>query len=176
MFSRETRTQQRLRHGQSPIVRILVEAGDGVELSSSAGLTPLHWTCCLIDVDSVETLLSNGEDPSTVDRAIADAVAPSPPRSGTRTPMPIAVDTIGVGDPPNPLGYSRRPITDGSVALASRRLETVVVRRSALALRSEKQARSWRRRGWLVVVANRRAEVEGRARASGDRCRLPGWL
>lgn len=61
-------------HGQTPlswafrgclalIVRVLVEAGAGVESRSSAELTPLRWACRFIDAGNFDVLLNAGADP-----------------------------------------------------------------------------------------------------------------
>ncbi|CAM9603471.1 unnamed protein product [Laminaria digitata] len=141
----------------APIVRVLVEVGADVESRSSAGMTPLHWACRLNDAESVDVLLNAGADPGAVDQAAAkDAVPKSSSRSGTRVSMPVAIDVIGLGYPLDRMEESRQP----SMASVGRRLHLVSVRRIESALRGAQQERSWRRRGWLVILANRRAPVE----------------
>ena len=150
----------------APIVRVLVEAGANVEARSLAGLTPLHWACRFNDAESVEVLLSAGADPSAVDQVAADAVASSSPGSGTMVSMPVAIDVIGLGYPFDCTDDSRRT----SVTLAARRLDVVSVRRIETALKGAKQERSWRRRGWLIILSDRRASLE-KLEARGE-----GWV
>ena len=141
----------------SPIIRALVEAGADVESRSSAGLTPLHWACRFNEAESVELLLNFGADPRAVDRAAAnDAVTKSPRSSGMSVPMPVAADVIGLGYPLHPMENSRRPFTGGAVPLAVRQSDLASVNRIELYLHDAQQERSWRRRGWLVILANRR--------------------
>lgn len=65
--------------------------------------------------------------------------------------MLVAIDVIGLRYPLDRMEDSRR----FSVTLATRRLDTVSVRRIELALKDAKQELSWRCRGWLVVLVNR---------------------
>lgn len=153
----------------APIVRILVEAGADVESRSSAGLTPLHWACRFYQVDSVEALLNAGADPGAVDRAAADAAAPRPSRSGTRVLIPVAVDVIGLGYPFDRTDYLWRPFRGGSWTLTASQSDIFSGRCIELALRDAKQECSWRRRGWLVILANRWVVMEARAGAGCHR-------
>lgn len=128
-----------------------MKAGADVESRSSTGLTPLHWACRFNDAASVETLLSAGADPCTVDQVARDMVATSPSSSGTIVSMPIAIDVVG-------LGYPFDRAVD-SATLAARRLDLVTEGRIESALHDAKQERSWGRCGCLVIVANRLAET-----------------
>ena len=157
-------------HGQTPlssackgcsasIVRALVRAGADVESTCSAGLTPLHWACRFNATESVEALLKAGADPGALDQAAADAVAKSSSssRSGTIVSRPIAIDVIGLGQPLDRMDDSTTQLSD---MLAARRLDLTSVGRIELALRRSQQERSWRRRGWLVILENRQASSE----------------
>ena len=156
----------------SLIVRALVEAGADVESRSSAGLTPLHWACRFIDFETVEVLLNAGADPGAVDPVAAkDAVASSSSRSGTIASMPVAIDVIGLGYPLDPTEHLMRSFTGGSVTLAARRLDLVSVKRIELALKGAKKERSWRRRGWLVFLADRCVAMGVRDRRAAATCR-----
>ena len=150
--------------GFAPIVRVLVEAGADVESRSSAGLTPLHWACRFNDAESVEVLLNAGADPGSVDKAAADAVGTSSSRSGTIVSMPVAIDVISLGYPLHGTEDSRSPLD----TLAARRLDLISVRRIESALKGAQQERSWRRRGWLVILVHRRASEE-KLGVSGER-------
>ena len=138
------------------IVRVLLNAGADVESRSSAGLTPLHWACRFIDAESVEILLNAGADPGAVDLAAEiEAVGNVSSRSDMSVSRPVAIDVIGLGYPSDPTGDSRLPFTGGSVTLEARRLDLVSVERIESALKRAKKERSWRRRGWLIILANR---------------------
>lgn len=152
------------RSGLAPIVRVLLEAGADVESRSSAGLTPLHLACRYNSAESVEALLNAGADPNVVDQVAADAVAKSSFKSGTSVSMPIAIDVIGLGCSLERVEDPRYP----SVAVAARRLDIASVKRIQSALQSAQQEHSWRRRGWLVILANRRTTVE-KVGARGER-------
>lgn len=158
----QTALSSSCRNCLAPMVRVLVEAGADVESRSWDGLTPLHWACRFNSAQSVEALLSAGADPCAIDQVARDAVAASSSSSGTIVSMPIAIDVIGLGYPPDP--------TEDSAMVATRRLDVVTVGRIESALHDAKQERSWRRRGWLVIVANRRTEMEARVRAQHNRC------
>ncbi|CAM9902428.1 unnamed protein product [Laminaria digitata] len=157
-----------------PIVRVLVKAGADVESRSSAGLTPLHWACRFVDAESVEALLNAGADPGAVDQAAADNAleASSSSSSDMSVSMPVALDVIGLGYPPD-VDW-RRPFTPESEALAYRRLDLGSVRRIESTLQAAHQANPWRRRGWLVILANRwvamkLSRVQGKTRWAGIR-------
>lgn len=159
----------------APMVRELVEAGANVESRSSAGLTPLHLACRFNNAEGVEVLLNAGADPGAVDKVAADAVAASSYNCGTIISMPVAIDVVGLGYFSYSMGDSRYPLDGDLVRLGAGRTNTVAVKRIELALRGAKQQRSWRRRGWLVVLANRRAAVgnlgvRGEQRAAHRSC------
>ena len=149
----------------APIVRVLVEAGADLESRCSAGLTPLHWACRVNDAESVVVLLSAGADPGAVDQAAVDAVANSSSTNSTIVSMPVAIDVIGLGPPLD----GREDLTHPSVSVAARRLDLVSVRRIESALKRAQQGRSWRRRGWLVILANTQTSVEKITARDGER-------
>ena len=136
----------------APIVRLLVEAEADVESRCFAGLTPLHWACRFNDAESVEVLLNAGADPGAVDQAAADdGMETVSCRNGTFVSAPVAVDVVGLGYPRDCKEDSRSP----SVTSAARWFDLDSVQRIQSALQDAKQERSWRRRGWLVILANR---------------------
>lgn len=153
-------------HGQTPlswacrggltnIVWALVEAVADVDSKSSAILTPLHWACRFIDARSVEFLLDAGADPGEVDRAAEkDAVTDCSSKSGITVSMPIATDVIGLGCPLDRREDPTLPSIVDAETLASRRLDLVSVQRIKRRLRDAKQECSWRRRGWLLILAS----------------------
>lgn len=125
----------------TPVLRVLLSAGANVDSRSPAGLTPLHWACCFNCAENVELLLEAGADPSATDNTGADAG-----------------NVIGLGDTLDPPTAKRAPLI-GQVVRHQLGLFDVLVssERIRSALKRARQDRAWRRRGWLVVLAKRRA-------------------
>ncbi|CBJ27757.1 similar to ankyrin 2,3/unc44 [Ectocarpus siliculosus] len=122
------------------MLRVLLNAGADVNSRSSAGSTPLYWACRLNTADIVECLLLAGADPDYLDNQGADA--------GSVT---------GLGDPPRHTGRQSPPILPGAVNETGRLKNEALATRIRLALSKARKDRTWRRRGWLVVLATRQA-------------------
>ncbi|CAB1120608.1 unnamed protein product [Ectocarpus sp. CCAP 1310/34] len=122
------------------MLRILLSMGADVNSRSPAGLTPLHWACRFNSADIVECLLLAGADPDSLDNEGADA--------GSVT---------GLGDPPGHTGPQSPPILPGAANQTGRPKNGALATRIQLALSKARKDRTWRRRGWLVVLARRQA-------------------
>ncbi|CAM9419719.1 unnamed protein product [Ectocarpus sp. 12 AP-2014] len=122
------------------MLRILLSTGADINSRSPAGLTPLHWACRFNNADIVECLLLAGADPDSADNEGADA------GSG-----------IGLGDPPRHAGHQSPPILPGAVNQTGWLKNETLATRIQLALSKARKDRTWRRRGWLVVLARRQA-------------------
>ncbi|CAN0392745.1 unnamed protein product, partial [Scytosiphon promiscuus] len=128
------------KQGFTPMLRVLLEAGADVESRSFAGLTPLHWACRACSLESVESLLRAGADLDAVD--VLGAVASS---------------VVGLGDPVGYTGPDAPHFTPDAMREPQRPSDSPASNRIRSALRSARRDRAWRRRGWLVVLASRRA-------------------
>ncbi|CAB1120601.1 unnamed protein product [Ectocarpus sp. CCAP 1310/34] len=122
------------------MLRILLSMGADVNSRSPAGLTPLHWACRFNNADIVECLLLAGADPDSLDNEGADAGS-----------------AIGLGDPPRHKGPQSPPILPGAVNRTGWLKNETLATRIQLALSNARKDRTWRRRGWLVVLARRQA-------------------
>ncbi|CAM9949798.1 unnamed protein product, partial [Ectocarpus sp. 13 AM-2016] len=122
------------------MLRILLSTGADVNSRSPAGLTPLHWACRFNNADIVDCLLLAGAHPDSADNEGADAGS-----------------VIGCGDPPRHAGHQSPPILPGAVNQSGWLKNETLATRIQLALSRARKDRTWRRRGWLVVLARRQA-------------------
>ncbi|CAN0417973.1 unnamed protein product, partial [Ectocarpus sp. 13 AM-2016] len=122
------------------MLRVLLNAGADVNSRSPAGSTPLHWACRFNNADIVECLLLAGADPDSLDNHGADAGS-----------------VAGLGDPPRRAGHQSPPILPGAVNQTGWLKNKTLATRIQLALSRARKDRTWRRRGWLVVLARRQA-------------------
>lgn len=112
------------------MLRLLLAEGANVRFTSPTGSTPLHWACRWNFAENVEILLTAGADPGTMDETGADAGS-----------VVRQCDTL------NPPGNQGAPI-----------MEHVANEPSAMRIWSALiKAKAWRRRGWLMVLVERRA-------------------
>ena len=163
----QTPLSEAAEYGLDPIIRVLIDAGANVESTSSAGLTPLHWACRFNHQKSVEVLLAFGANPDAVDEAAVKAAQRmwaegSEPRD---TFQPTASDVVGLGDPCRCNMLMRRPFLGELANVARQRSDTVSTSHIMSALQHARKDRTWRRRGWLLILAYRREAVsKGRYR------------
>lgn len=129
------------RLGRTPMLRVLLAAGADVESRSFAGLTPLHWACRASSLESIESLLQAGADLDTVDVLGADTSS-----------------VIGLGDPVGFTGRHSPHFTPEAIRKRQQPVDSPAANRIRSALRRARRDRVWRRRGWLVVLASRRAD------------------
>ncbi|CAM9440174.1 unnamed protein product, partial [Ectocarpus sp. 12 AP-2014] len=122
------------------MLRVLLNAGADVNSRSPAGSTPLHWACRFNNANIVECLLLAGADPDSLDNHGADAGS-----------------VAGLGDPPRHAGHQSPPILPGAVNQTGWLKNETLATRIQLALSKARKDRTWRRRGWLVVLARRQA-------------------
>lgn len=158
----------------APIISLLLRVGRAdVEARSSAGLTPLHWACRFNDVESVEALLAAGADPDAVDEAAAQQQASLPTSMLTRAMtslsasvssrcskasggMPVAEDVIGLGDPSRWTENPAFSFLGECPSVSQRRRDPAARKNIAAALERARYEHTWRRRGWLVILATRK--------------------
>ena len=160
----QTPLSEAAEYGLAPTIRILLEAGADVESTSSEGLTPLHWACCYNHSTSVEVLLASGANPDVVDGAAAKAAKSIWTELSETSPFVnafelTASDVVGLGDPSRWNEDARRPFSGELESEAKQRLNLVSRSKTICALQRARKNRAWRRRGWLLVLANRQKDV-----------------
>ena len=153
-------------YGLAPIIRILLEAGADVESTSSEGLTPLHWACRFNHSTSVEVLLASGANPDVVDGAAAKAAkfmwsGQSEISALINVFELTAFDVVALGDPCRWNEDARRPFLGELESMAKQRLNLASRSKIICALNTRaRKNRTWRRRGWLLILANRQKDVD----------------
>ena len=160
----QTPLSEAAEYGLAPIIRILLEAGADVESTSLEGLTPLHWACRFNHSTSVEVLLASGANPDVVDGAAAKAAkfmwsGQSEISALINAFEPTAFDVVGLGDPCRWNEDARRPFLGELESVANQRLNLASRSKIIYALQRARKNRTWRRRGWLLILANRQKGV-----------------
>ena len=160
----QTPLSEAAEYGLAPTISILLEAGADIESTSLEGLTPLHWACRYNHSTSVEVLLASGANPDVVDGAGAKAAKfmwtelseTSPPVNAFEL---TASDVVGLGDPCRWNEDARRSFSGELESMAKQRLNLASRSKIMCSLQRARKNRAWRRRGWLLVLANRQNDV-----------------